>query len=168
MMSPKAVRAALPHCAAIALGALLLLFAGVAVADEIVDPSPPQTVPTQLRGMHACEDAHLVSGIQVSGNLLLCSSAFSAGSDAPRSRFVDNDSHISLGGVTLHACPPGFVVRGAHLGSNLLLCERANVDDSKVIADTSTQRAGMHACPAGMLLRGLNAERNVLACVATR
>jgi hypothetical protein len=150
-----------------ALCCSLLALAGIGWADEIVDPTAPQTAPTAIRGMHACEEAHLVTGIHVGNNLLLCNSAFTT-TDGPRSRVTDRSTQITLGGLTMHACPAGFAVKGVHVALDLLVCEHANIDDSRVMADSATSRAGMHACPAGMLMKGLHVGRNVLACVPTR
>ncbi|MFL6260924.1 MAG: hypothetical protein ACJ76Y_14545 [Thermoanaerobaculia bacterium] len=145
----------------------LALFCLPCLGDEYVDPTPPQTGPTAVRGMHACEEAHLATGIHVGSNLLLCNSSFTT-PDGARSRIVDHNTAITLGGLSMHACPPGFAVKGVHVGDNLLVCERANIDDARAMADSATQRNGMHACPAGMLMKGLHVGRNVLACVPTR
>ena len=145
----------------------LVLLCLPCLGDEYVDPTAPQTAPTAVRGMHACEEAHLATGIHVGSNLLLCNSSFTT-TDGARSRFVDHNTQITLGGLSMHGCPPGFAVKGVHVGNNLLVCERANIDDSRVMADSATQRNGMHACPVGMLMKGLHVGRNVLACVPTR
>jgi hypothetical protein len=136
-------------------------------ADEFIDPSAPATSPTVIRGMHGCDEAHLVTGIHVGSNLLLCTSAFTT-TTGPSSRFVDLGTTITLGGLAMHACPAGFAVKAVHVGANLLVCERANVNDAAVFADSGTVRGGMHACPVGTLMKGLHVGRNVLACVPIR
>lgn len=45
-------------------------------AGEYIDPFVKGSPPTAVRGMHACDDAHVMSGIHLENNQFLCISPF--------------------------------------------------------------------------------------------
>jgi hypothetical protein len=118
---------------------------------------------TQIDGMHACDGPHLISGIQIGDDLLLCLGVgSSAGGDIYR--YIDDATETTVGGLTMHTCRAGFAMKGFYnsQGRGLFLCTRANL--GAVHRDDHTERRNMHACPQGEVMVGIEAARNVLAC----
>ena len=151
-------------------GALILDLAAASasaqVGNEYTDnPSSPllnSSGPTTLVGMHACDGPHLMSGVHIADNKLLC---LGVGSSAAGDiyRYVDNGTETTIDGLKMHTCQAGFAMKGIYAaGWDTLLCTQANL--GPVHGDDNTQRMGMHACPPGQVMVGIHVARNILAC----
>jgi hypothetical protein len=133
------------------------------LGNEYVDPTANSAGPTSISGMHGCDGPHLMTGIHVNNNWLLCLGVgSSAGGDI--FRYPDYNTSMTVDGLSMHTCPRGFAMKGIHVDSNILLCQGANVDWSTLYGDTGTIRSGMHACQPGYVMVGIHVDRNVLAC----
>ncbi|HSE18306.1 MAG TPA: hypothetical protein VLB46_14725 [Pyrinomonadaceae bacterium] len=133
-------------------------------AGEYIDPAVPG-YPTNSRGMHACDDGHVMSGIHVAQNLFLCASPILDGNpDDAKRRIVDNSTRQLLSGELIRTCPPGMVMKGFHEANDLLLCEPASIDEATTRTDFNTTRLNMHACPPGQVMKGIKVDRNILVC----
>jgi hypothetical protein len=149
----------------------LLILTGIAVnvwtvwAGEYIDP-PPGLPPTATRGMHACDEGHVMSGIDVAKNRFLCVSPLLGGNqDDAKRRVIDTSSTLTITGVRIAACPTGMVMKGFEESRNLLLCETAGIDEATTHADLNTTRMGMRACPSGQVMKGIHVDRDILVCV---
>lgn len=150
----------------------LLILIGIAVnvwsvwAGEYIDPPATGLPPTTARGMHVCDEGHVMSGIDVAQNRFLCVSPFLGGNpDDAKRRVIDTNSFSFIAGEPIHTCPRGMVMKGFEESRNWLLCETAGIDESTTHADLSTTRMGMHACPSGQVMKGIRVDRNILVCV---
>lgn len=151
-------------CCMIVLGAAFVTWS--AFAGEYVDPPQSGMSPTIARGMHACDEGHVMSGVDIGQNRFLCVSPHLGGNpDDAKRRVIDTSTQAEIGGTRMHVCPRGMVMKGYEHARNLLLCEPAGIDEASVRGDTDTTRFGMHACPAGRVMKGIHVDRNILACV---
>jgi hypothetical protein len=149
-------------------------------ANEYQDPPPNSAGPTSITGMHGCDGPHLMSGIHVGNNLLLClGNPASLANDVKRRTDYGNVTTINLDGggiLGMHTCNltqnqnsggnGPEAMKGIHVGSNILLCVPIPIDLATLHGDTTTApvRGGMHACPPGEVMVGIHVDRNVLAC----
>jgi hypothetical protein len=133
------------------------------VGNEYLD-NPPlfSSGPTNLVGMHACDGPHLMSGVHIGNNQLLCLGVgSSAGGDVYR--YIDNGTQMTINGLQMHTCRAGFAIKGIYAqGWDTLLCTAADLGD--IHGDDNTQREFMHACPPGEVMVGIHVARNLLAC----
>ena len=133
------------------------------VRYEYVDPTANSAGPTSISGMHGCDGPHLMTGIHVNNNWLLCVGVgSSAGGDI--FRYADYGFGTVVDGLFMHTCPMGWAMKGIHVDSNILLCQQAHIDWGTLYGDVGTIRWGMHACPYTYVMVGIHVDRNVLAC----
>ncbi len=139
-------------------------------AGEYRDPPLPPVggvamPPTVIRGMHGCDEGHVMTGVRLDRNAFLCAPVFLGGNqDDAKRRIVTPGILVSLKGADVQACPVGMVMKGYRGDNNLLLCETAAVGEIFPDFPPGTVRGNMHACPINTVMVGLNKDTNVLAC----
>jgi hypothetical protein len=134
------------------------------------------TNPTAILGMHACDGPHLMSGVHLANNFLLCSGVTGA-VNGDVFRFIDEATESTVDGVSqVRTC--GLIRDGratsamkgiydSTLGAGtiapIMICSQVP-NLGPVHIDHNTQRHGMHACPLGEIMVGIKIASNMLAC----
>src|SRR5262249_16085343 len=132
--------------------------------NEYQDPIGSFTThlnPTEILGMHACDGPHLMSGVHLTNNFLLCIGVTEA-VNGDVFRTIDEKTESTVDGVPqVRTC--GLVGDGRAKsamkgifngaiagGSNppIMICSQVP-NLGPVHIDHNTQRDGMHACPLG-------------------
>jgi hypothetical protein len=146
----------------------------LALADEYRDPPQSGMPPTVARGVHACDEGHIMTGVDFTDGSLpfLCTPPYLGGNpDDAKRRVIDTNTTQTIEGTAMHVCPRGMVMKGWHKDRNILLCETAGSEEGSVrlMSGTGTRPGedlrNFTACPSGTVMKGLHADRRLLACV---
>jgi hypothetical protein len=136
--------------------------------------------------MHACDGPHLMSGVQLGKNLLLCIGV-TGEVTGDVVRFIDTSTFSTIDGVAqVRTCGPlvqgkeglttGFAMKGIYGGATvagshppIMICSQVpSLGPVHIDSNTqATERDGMHACPFGQIMVGIKIIPNTpsdLAC----
>lgn len=162
---------------------VLLACAGSARAAEIIDGNNP---PTVRNNMHSCPPGHIMTGVHVNNNQLLCTGTFEDGQG-----FLTVNEQVDFltqwppdavtraahnyTGPSMHWCGPDRFMTGVHVANNAFNCTAFDTGSNRNYTTrlghlrvdggaNLTVRSGMHACPRGTVMVGAHFATNTFLC----